>query len=450
MARKLEKLYTGAPSKFTGNILVFTSGIDEINSFIRALYDLCSDYYELLPLHGKLSPSEQNRIFKPCDKPKMIFCTRIAETAITIDKVSVVIDIGYDKEIKYDPNRRMTVMENNWISKSSAKQRAGRAGRTCAGVCYRIYSQEEFNQFDDFKTPEIKRANMDHTILKLKLFKIQNILDFDFIERPEEQVLREGIENLKMLGGLTEKEEITELGRYMAFMQTDPTISRILYEGVLRNCEIEAAKIVAIMLNSMNLFYRGGDDSSKNLADNHKFRFADETGDLLTFLNIYQEWEKIARFQEYRKKNWGRQHSINVKALKEAQELFSELFPTIREMRKLKLASQYRSKALSFSETANDSQSVKDDQTELLTETQEDCSDSSSDTETDNISNVQTDTLTVNGMEDKTVILEDRKEEESPVKIDNVKPIQLIIEGKKKPGLYFAKTYSESQDKWGF
>ena len=124
-------------------------------------------------------------IFIKSGKRKIIFCTRIAETAITIDGVTAVIDVGYDREQVYDQKKKMTVSMMRDITQSAAKQRAGRAGRTRAGVCFRLYSEEKFEGMHPFKQAEILRMNLDNVVLKIKMFNVKNLLQFPFLEKPD-------------------------------------------------------------------------------------------------------------------------------------------------------------------------------------------------------------------------------------------------------------------------
>jgi len=263
----------------------------------------------------------------------LILSTRIAETAVTIENVKVVIDIGYDKETYFDDQKRMNITENTVISKSNADQRAGRAGRTCPGVCYRIYSEEDYRQFADHKTAEIHRISLDHSILKLKKFNVGKILEFDFIERPSVEALRSSVSTLRFLGGLDEKENITHLGQIMAIMPTDPTVSAILIEGVKRGCEDEVAKIISVLLNSVNLYYyRSGNLDAANNSSINKFDFTDPRGDLLTFWKLFKEYEKRGK-SGAKLKERANKYDLNLRALKEASNMLNDLEPIIVKLK---------------------------------------------------------------------------------------------------------------------
>ena len=311
-----------------GHILAFLSGVDEIEAIIHKFETSRVDKnkYAFLPLHGRLTPYEQRRVFAPGDTniTKVIFSTRIAETAVTINDVNVVIDIGYDRDYVYDKSKRLTVMVQGWITQAQANQRAGRAGRTRPGKCYRIFSQEQFDQMERYKIPELKRVNLDHAVLKLKLFKIADVLNFDFIESPDKVTLEQAIDNLKLLGALDDKEQITKIGEQMVMLPTDPGISRAILEAIVQNCLDEVCKIIAVMTYSGNLFYRGKLFQDWEYSDRRKFDFCHPTGDLMTFLQIFETWESLKKsFQQ--QKDWCKKNTLNGKCLRQSAELYEEI-----------------------------------------------------------------------------------------------------------------------------
>ena len=212
------------------------------------------------------------------------------------------------------------------ISKSAAKQRSGRAGRTRSGKCYRLYSEQFFEDMNFAKTPEILKMNMDHTILKLKQFKIKDVMSFDFIQKPEENVMRNAIENLKMLGALNEQEELTQIGIQISSLSIEPTLGRIILESFIRGCERQVTKIIALMINSNNLYLRGNNDKMKEEADYIKFDFCHSDGDFITLLQIFNTWES---FIPEKGKEWCNQNFLNNKSLKQAQELLYEILPIV-------------------------------------------------------------------------------------------------------------------------
>lgn len=181
----------------------------------------------VLPLHGKLQPEEQQKVFKDFEERKIIFATNVAETSVTIPGIKYIVDTGLAKELCFDPKRNMNSLEVRVISKSSAEQRKGRAGRTSAGNCYRLYSQEDYKGMPDKMLPEILRVALTHTVLKLYEFGIANILAFEFVEQPDSTSLQAAIESLQFLGAVKD-DQLTEMGRKMAAFPIDPHLVKIL------------------------------------------------------------------------------------------------------------------------------------------------------------------------------------------------------------------------------
>ena len=163
--------------------------------------------FTVLPLHGKISPMDQRKVFEATGKHKFIFASRIAETAITIDGVKVVIDPGQDIEMVYDQKHKISSMKLVNISQSSAKQRAGRSGRTAPGHCFRLYSEDNFKQRKVSKVPEMENSSLETVVLRLKALKIKNVIRFPYLSKPDEEGLINSLDLLKIIGALDGKTE---------------------------------------------------------------------------------------------------------------------------------------------------------------------------------------------------------------------------------------------------
>ena len=321
------------PQSF-GHILIFTSGLEDINKLTKKLDYLEKKNCLILPLHGKLNPEETKNAFTEHDgKVKIILATRIAETSITINNVKYVIDFGYDKENYYDVNKKINIYKEGPITQSSARQRMGRAGRTTDGFCLRLYNKEYYYNMKNFKIPEILRSNLSVVILKLKQFNIDEIHEFDFIERPDIDIINKSIAELKLLEALDENNgKITELGRDMADLPTDPWLSKIIIESTKRSCQLEVMKIISVLVNSHNLFFSKKGEK-KNDTDFIKMEFIDEDGygDLLTFLKIFDKIYGIFKGIDKKEKNnrevvkYCKEHNFNIKAVFSSFEYYEDL-----------------------------------------------------------------------------------------------------------------------------
>jgi HrpA-like RNA helicase len=208
--RLMQRIDREYPAAERGDALVFLGGMDDIARLCEAArgYAQLNGGWVVLPLHSSLAAEEQDRVFDvaPDGVRKLIVSTNIAETSVTIDGVRFVIDSGLEKEMRYDPSCGVRSLMVSFISKASAEQRKGRAGRTGPGVCFRLYSEKDFqDHFDDFGKPEVQRMNLDSTLLQI-LAQGQDPRDFPFIEPPAVEAMAAALETLEELGALVELE----------------------------------------------------------------------------------------------------------------------------------------------------------------------------------------------------------------------------------------------------
>ncbi|KAI2658410.1 ATP-dependent RNA helicase DHX8 [Labeo rohita] len=268
-----------------GDILVFLTGQEEIDTACEILYErmksLGPDVPELiiLPVYSALPSEMQTRIFDPAPpgSRKVVIATNIAETSLTIDGIYYVVDPGFVKQKVYN-------------SKTGIDQlRAGRAGRTGPGKCYRLYTERAYR--DEMLTtnvPEIQRTNLASTVLSLKAMGINDLLSFDFMDAPPMETLITAMEQLYTLGALDDEGLLTRLGRRMAEFPLEPMLCKMLIMSVHLGCSEEMLTIVS-MLSVQNVFYRPKDKQA--LADQKKAKFHQPEGDHLTLLAVYNSWK---------------------------------------------------------------------------------------------------------------------------------------------------------------
>jgi len=231
----------------SGDTLVFLPGVDEIRRTARAIESL--DDFAILPLHGSLSSDEQFAALKPSRKRKIVLATNIAETSLTIDGVTHVIDTGLARVAGFDAERGLDRLDLKRISRASADQRAGRAGRTAPGTCLRLWSEKEHHALADFELPEIKRVDLAGTVLALHAWGKSDPRAFGWFEAPPDETLASAERLLAMLGALStdSKGSITELGRRLLSIPAHPRIARLLIasgdSGLLR----EGAALAAML-----------------------------------------------------------------------------------------------------------------------------------------------------------------------------------------------------------
>lgn len=279
-----------------------------------------------LPLHGKLSSEEQFHIFQNYPgKRKVIFSTNLAETSLTIPGVKYVIDSGLVKESRFEAGSGMNVLKVCWISQSSADQRAGRAGRTEPGRCYRLYSEADYQSMDLNQEPEIRRVHLGVAVLRILALGVKNVLDFDFVDAPSPSSIEMAIRNLIQLGVIELNNNVHELtyeGRYLVRMGIEPRLGKLILGCFRYGLGREGIVLAAMMANSSSIFCRVGNESDKQRSDCLKLQFCHCDGDLFTLLSVYKEWEALPRD---RKNKWCWENSINAKSMRRCQDTFLEL-----------------------------------------------------------------------------------------------------------------------------
>ncbi|KAM5582342.1 putative pre-mRNA-splicing factor ATP-dependent RNA helicase DEAH5 [Rosa sericea] len=322
-----------------GDILLFLTGQEEIDFACQILYErmkaLGKDVPELiiLPVYSALPSEMQSRIFDPAPpgKRKVVVATNIAEASLTIDGIFYVIDPGFAKQNVYNPKLGLDSLVITPISQASAKQRAGRAGRTGPGKCYRLYTESAFrNEMPPTTIPEIQRTNLGSTVLAMKAMGINDLLSFDFMDPPAPQALISAMEQLYSLGALDEEGFLTRLGRKMSEFPLDPPLSKMLLASVDLRCSDEILTIIA-MIQTGNVFYRPREKQDR--ADQKRAKFFQPEGDHLTLLEVYKAWKKT-NFSA----PWCFDNFLQSRSLRRAQDVRKQLM-SIMDKHKLDVVS---------------------------------------------------------------------------------------------------------------
>ncbi|XP_043867252.1 ATP-dependent RNA helicase DHX8 isoform X3 [Drosophila mojavensis] len=309
-----------------GDILLFLTGQEEIDTACEILYErmksLGPDVPELiiLPVYSALPSEMQTRIFDPAPagSRKVVIATNIAETSLTIDGIFYVVDPGFVKQKVYNSKTGMDSLVVTPISQAAAKQRAGRAGRTGPGKCYRLYTERAYrDEMLPTPVPEIQRTNLATTVLQLKTMGINDLLHFDFMDAPPVESLVMALEQLHSLSALDDEGLLTRLGRRMAEFPLEPNLSKMLIMSVALQCSDEILTIVS-MLSVQNVFYRPKDKQA--LADQKKAKFNQAEGDHLTLLAVYNSW-KNNKFSNA----WCYENFVQIRTLKRSQDVRKQL-----------------------------------------------------------------------------------------------------------------------------
>ena len=313
-------------SEPSGDILLFLTGQEEIDTSCEILFErmkaLGPNVPELiiLPIYSALPSEVQSRVFEPAPPGarKVIIATNIAETSLTIDGIYYVIDPGFAKQNAFDPKLGMDSLIVMPISQAEANQRAGRAGRTGPGKCYRLYTEAAFrNEMMPNPIPDIQRSNLAYTILMLKAMGINDLLNFDFMDPPPPQTMLNALENLYALSALDDEGLLTRLGRQMADFPMEPSLAKMVIASVQLGCSDEILSIVA-MLSVQSVFYRPKEKQGQ--ADSKKAKFHQPEGDHLTLLTVYNGW-KAANFSN----PWCYENFIQARSMRRAQDVRKQL-----------------------------------------------------------------------------------------------------------------------------
>ncbi|KAI9188796.1 DEAH-box ATP-dependent RNA helicase prp43 [Blastocladiella emersonii ATCC 22665] len=312
-----------------GDVLVFLTGEEEIEEACRKITmendrvrQRDPDVGPLLvvPLYSSLPPNQQQRIFDaaPAGGRKIVVSTNIAETSLTIDGVVYVVDPGFAKQNVYNPRVRLESLLVTPISQAAARQRAGRAGRTQPGKCFRLYTEESFNTALQANTyPEMLRTNLGNIVLQLLNVGVRDLVHFDFMDPPAPETMMRALELLNFLGAISDECELTHTGKLMAEFPVDPEFGKALIVSPEYGCSSEVLTIVA-MLNVPNVFLRPAD--RRREADAAKAEFAHKDGDHLALLNVFHQYMHGGRDAK-----WCREYYLNPRTLASAANVRLQL-----------------------------------------------------------------------------------------------------------------------------
>ncbi|CAK9327485.1 unnamed protein product [Citrullus colocynthis] len=309
-----------------GDILVFLTGQDDIDAAVQLLReeernDRKKSELIILPLYSGLSRAEQELIFSPTPrgKRKVVISTNIAETSLTLEGIVYVIDSGFSKQRFYNPISDIESLIVAPISKASARQRTGRAGRIRPGKCYRLYTEEYFiNEMPAEGIPEMQRSNLVTCVIQLKALGIDNILGFDWPSPPSPEVMVRALEVLYSLGVLDDDAKLTSpIGFQVAEIPLEPMISKMILASGELGCSEEIITIAAVL--SIQSIWASSRGAQREL-DEARLRFAAAEGDHVTFLNVYKGFH-----QSNKSSQWCHKNFINYQAMKKVMEVREQL-----------------------------------------------------------------------------------------------------------------------------
>jgi len=309
-----------------GDILIFLTGRDEIERCLEELAELLptlpssAPRMRLLALHAGLSVEEQLAAFEPAERGarKVIISTNIAEASVTIEGIKFVVDCGFVKIRTYNPTSGLSSLATVPISQASATQRAGRAGRTSSGICYRLYPSSVSHTLRLSTQPEITRTDLTTPLLQLKSLGIDDVMKFEWVTPPPAQSILRALEGLVAAGMVGEDGKLTLSGEKVAECPVDVNLARMLFASKDYQCGEEILTIVC--MTSVQDVFIIPDGAVGAMAELERRKFTAEEGDHLTLLNVYNAFIRYGRSS-----SWCRSHSLSFRALSRAVSIRSQL-----------------------------------------------------------------------------------------------------------------------------
>ena len=314
----------------SGDVLVFLPGEREIREAAEALRKRHPPHVEILPLYARLSAQEQERIFHSTNARRIVLATNVAETSLTVPGIRFVVDTGVARVKRYSYRNKVEQLQVEAIAQSSANQRAGRCGRVAAGVCIRLYDEQDYALRPKFTDPEILRSSLASVILRMKSLKLADVETFPFVEPPQGRAIADGYQLLQELGALDDNNQLTPTGRQLAQLPLDPRVGRMILAAKENVCLSEML-IIASALSVQDP--RDRPMEAQDAADNAHKKFVDPRSEFMAYLKIWKWFEDAI---EHKKSN--RQLQDNCRAnflsqlrLREWRDVHSQLLTIARE-----------------------------------------------------------------------------------------------------------------------
>jgi ATP-dependent helicase HrpA len=313
-----------------GDILIFLSGEREIRETAESLRKHHPPQTEIVPLYARLSATEQNRVFQSHGRPRIVLATNVAETSLTVPGICYVIDPGTARISRYSPRSRIQRLPVERISQASANQRAGRCGRVSAGICIRLYAEDDFKSRSLFTEPEILRTHLAAVILQMCALNLGRPEDFPFVDPPDSRQISDGFRLLFELQAVDEQWRITDLGRQMAKLPVDPRLGRMLLAAPVESCLQEVLIMVAALAIQDP---RERPLERQQAADEKHRRFRDENSDFVALLNLWNYYhDQTRQLSKNQLRNLCQAEFLSFVRMREWHDLYQELLGRVTEM----------------------------------------------------------------------------------------------------------------------
>ena len=313
-----------------GDVLVFLPGEREIREAAEALRKHHPPGLEVLPLFARQTAVEQARIFASHQGRRVVLATNVAETSLTVPGIRYVIDSGLARVKRYSHRSKVEALQVEPISRAAASQRAGRCGRVSAGVCFRLYDEEDFDKRPAYTEPEILRSSLAGVILRMKSLHLGDVEDFPFLEAPAPRMIADGYQLLAELGAMDETtKQLTEVGVELARLPLDPKIGRMILAAREHNC-LREVLIIAAALGTQDPRDRPQEHAAT--ADQAHAKWKDEKSEFLSYLKLWAAGDEVWKHETSNKqRQWCRQNFINWLRLREWRDVHGQLMTLCHE-----------------------------------------------------------------------------------------------------------------------
>ena len=319
-----------------GDMLVFMPTERDIHETAKTLRqrplpgDATGKETEILPLYGRLSIEEQQRVFHPGPKRRVVIATNVAESSLTVPRIRFVIDPGTARISRYSPRSKTQRLPIEAVAQASADQRKGRCGRVGPGICLRLFSEEDYLSRDRFGVPEIQRTNLAAVILQMKTLRLGELDDFPLIDPPKPDAVRDGYRTLFELGAIDDRQELTEIGRRLSRLPVDPRIGRMILAAQEEGC-LREVLIIASALEVQDPRERPLE--KQEAADKAHAQFADEQSDFLAYLKMWDFYHKLKNtLSRGQLQKACRQNFLSLVRLREWLDVHRELLEVVEEL----------------------------------------------------------------------------------------------------------------------
>ncbi|HEY5972478.1 MAG TPA: ATP-dependent RNA helicase HrpA, partial [Pseudoxanthomonas sp.] len=313
-----------------GDVLLFLPGEREIRDAHQALERRKYRETEVTPLYARLSARDQDKVFSPGPKRRLVLATNVAETSLTVPRIKYVIDPGYARVKRYSPRQKLDRLHIEPVSQASANQRKGRCGRISDGICYRLYAEADFQSRPEFTDPEIRRSSLAGVILRMLSLGLGRVEDFPFLEPPDERAIADGWQQLSELGAVDKDRKLTPIGKQMSRLPVDVKLARMLV-AAHANASLREMTVIASFLGIQDP--RERPPEAREAADNAHAKFADPKSEFIGILKLWQAYRDAhEELTQSKLRDWCGRHYLGFLRMREWRELHRQLLLLCSEL----------------------------------------------------------------------------------------------------------------------